>query len=338
MKRALEPRSMQFRREREADWDELAGICARALRRGLRSLPEDDVLRLVVLYRGALSSLAVARRTALDRELVHYLEALAARAYLVVYGSRRPARAAAWVFVTESVPRAVRALAPELALTTAVFLLGVVVAAALVRSDPSWFWAFVDEDYAGGRTPLATTEALRKPLYAGGDSLGTFATFLFTHNARIGMLAFAVGIAAGLPTVLLIFTNGLTLGALLELYAERGLLVPMLGWLLPHGVPEIAAVLLCGAGGLHLGRSLVLPGTASAREALKSAGRRAATVVAGAVLLFAFAGIIEGVFRQVVQDDRARFAMASFNALWLFVWLALIGGLRASSTKAGPAP
>jgi len=100
-------------------------------------------------------------------------------------------------------------------------------------------------------------------------------------------------------------------------------LIPLLGWLLPHGVPEITAILLCGAGGLAMARALLLPGERSTREALVIAGKRGAMLVMGSVVLFFFAGIIEGIFRQTVLDEPSRFAMASFNAAWLTCWIVL---------------
>jgi uncharacterized membrane protein SpoIIM required for sporulation len=323
MKRAahFEPRSVRFRREREAGWEELDRLVEIALRRGLRAVPDDDVPRLVVLYRSVLSSLAVARRTALDRALVLYLDALAARAYLVVYALRRPARTELADFVRIYFPKAVRRLAPEVAVALGLFLLGVALACALYASDPEWFYAFVSSELASGRTPTASTAELRRALYHGAPGLTTFASFLFTHNAKIGMLAFAVGIAAGVPTALLLFSNGLVMGAFLALYADRGLLVPVLGWLLPHGIPEIGAVVLCGAAGLHVGRALVWPGSLAVRDALTLAGRRAALIVGGSVLLFAVAGVIEGVFRQLVTSDAARFALVLFNVAWFVAWI-----------------
>lgn len=321
------PRSVQFRKEREAQWHELASLVELALRRGLRSLNDQQVERLPRLYRTVLSSLMVARETAMDRALVSYLEALSARAYLVVYGSRRPSRAVFANFLLRTFPRSVRAMAGEVALSSLLFFLGIAVAAALVSVDSSWYFAFVPEDLAGGRSPDASTETLRSALYDGDASsaLTTFSSFLFTHNARIGMMAFALGIAAGIPTALLIFYNGTMLGAFLALYAERGLLWNLLGWLLPHGVPEISAVILCGAAGLAVGRALLFPGQQSIRSALKLRGRRAALVVAGTILLFAVAGVIEGVFRQVVTDDFARYIMAAFNAAWLLLWVVFTG-------------
>lgn len=324
----MTPRSVAFRAEREAQWKELDGLVERALRSGMKSLHEGELRKLPVLYRATLSSLSVARRTALDRSLIDYLEALAARAYLAVYGSRRSTRGALRRALFHSFPQQVRALWREVALSFGITTLGVVVAIALMNVDQGWYDAFVDPSLASGRDPQASTESLREVLYSGeNQALSFFASFLFVHNARIGMACFALGFAAGIPTALLLFTNGLMLGAFLSLYASRGLLIPLIGWLLPHGIPEIGAVVLCGAAGLHLGRAMLLPGRRTIRDALGDSGRRAAMVVAGSVVLFGIAGVIEGVFRQVVQDDALRFALAGFNAIWFFGWL-LLGGRK----------
>jgi uncharacterized membrane protein SpoIIM required for sporulation len=324
-----EPRSMRFRREREAEWAELETILERALPRGLRALHPSELARLPLLYRSAVSSLSVARKTAMDRALVRYLESLASRAYLAVYTSRTSERGALLRFFALGFPRAVRSMLPELALSVALFVLGIVVAYGLVRwDDAEWYFAFVDPGLSGGRSPGATTEYLRSVLYDSQGQegmLSIFASFLFDHNARIGLIAFALGFAAGVPTALLVFQNGLMLGAFLALYDEHGLLIPLLGWLLPHGVPELSAIILCGAGGLAMGKAMLAPGERTVRSALTDAGKRGAIVASGAVALFFVAGLVEGIFRQVVTNDVLRFAMATFNASWLLAWL-VIGG------------
>lgn len=328
-KPATTPRSVEFRKQRESDWIELSDLVDRVLARGLSALGEEELERLPRLYRAAVASLAVARRTALDRALVAYLEALAARAYLAVYGTRRTRRGALVSAITEVFPQRVRALRWELLASFGITALGTLVSFVLVMTDPAWYYAFVDPALAGGRDPSASTEELRGVLYEteGHEGLSVFASFLFVHNAGIGITAFALGFVAGVPTAFLLFQNGLMLGAFLALYASRGLAIPLLGWLLPHGIPEIGAVILCGAAGLALGRAMVLPGALTVRRSLAEAGRRASLVVMGSVLLFAFAGVIEGVFRQVVTADSIRFSFAAINALWLAAWL-LLGGRR----------
>ena len=332
----VEPRSVRFRAEREAEWSELEAMLERVLKGGLRRLSEAELHRLPMLYRSAVSSLDVARKTALDRALVTYLESLVSRAYLAVYTSRRPERAPLRRFFFERFPQAVRSVLPELGLTTAIFALGMLVAYLMTRFDSEWYFAFVDGGLAGGRTPGASTEFLRDGLYEVQDTgLSIFATSLFSHNAGIGLIAFALGFAAGVPTSLLVFTNGLMLGGFMALYDERGLLIPLLGWLLPHGVPEIGAILLCGGAGLALGRAVLAPGPRTIRDAMVDAGRRGAVVIAGSIVLFLIAGVIEGVFRQLVTNDLLRFAVAAFNLMWLVAWITL-GGRGSADDRAPP--
>jgi len=338
MKPQLTPRSVEFRQRREHEWRELEALVDRVLKRGLTSLSDLELEQLPRLYRSALASLSVARQTTLDRALVDYLEALASRAYLAVYGTRRTHRGALMKALLHDFPHRVRAMARPMALSFGLFTLGVIVSWALVARDAGWFFAFVNPALAGGRDPSAPTEFLRATLYQAqtGDALTGFASFLFVHNARIGLLAAALGFAAGVPTALLVFSNGLMLGAFMQLYASRGLLLPLLGWLSPHGVPEIGAVILCGAVGLQLGSSVVMPGRRTVRSALTLAGRRSAVVVMVSVGLFAVAGAIEGVFRQAVTDDGARTALAVFNVLWVSAWLLLGGRGRRAPAEEDP--
>ena len=81
---AIVLKSTEFRKGREPGWRELEALVQRVERRGTRSLTLDQLQRLPVLYRAALSSLSVARTIALDRNLLLYLENLAVRAFLVV--------------------------------------------------------------------------------------------------------------------------------------------------------------------------------------------------------------------------------------------------------------
>jgi len=71
-------------------------------------------------------------------------------------------------------------------------------------------------------------------------------------------MAFALGFLAGIPTLILLLQNGLMLGAFAALYASRGLSWDLWGWLLPHGVTELLAVILCGAGGFMLAHAIVM--------------------------------------------------------------------------------
>ncbi len=325
-------RSSQFRREREGAWRELEKLVQHAERTGVRSLPAQYVVRLPLLYRATLSSLSVARAISLDRNLVDYLESLCARAYFCVYGTTQPLRDAVAGFFRHRFPSAVRRYRAHIAISALFLALGTLVAYVLVARDADWYYVFVDEAMAQGRDPAATTEELRRALHGTGrtEELGFFASFLFAHNARIGMMAFALGFLAGVPVYLLLFLTGLMVGAFAALYASRGLGTEFWGWILPHGVTELGAVVLCGGAGLVLAQALVFPGRHTRLRNLAMKGRDAGVIVIGAVAMLFFAGLIEGFFRQLVHDGLTRYLVAlSSLALW-GAYFALAGREKAA--------
>ncbi|HEY6099022.1 MAG TPA: stage II sporulation protein M, partial [Anaeromyxobacter sp.] len=295
------------------------------------ALAPAELARLPCLYRAALSSLSVARAISLDRNVLDYLESLSGRAYLAVYGTRRRLREALGDFFVRRFPRAVRAHRWHVAIATALIVLGAITGFMLTASDAERFYAFVDPRYAQGRGPASSTASLREVLYGGRDAAGmlkTFAMFLFQHNARIGIMAFAVGFAGAVPAALLLFSNGLVMGAFAALYVGRGLGLDFFGWVLPHGVTELTAVALCGAAGMALGQALLFPGREERLAGLARRGREAGVVALGAVALFFAAALVEGIFRQLVHAVPVRYAVALGSAGVLFSYLATSGRER----------
>jgi len=321
-------KSAQFRREREAAWQDLERLVAEVEKNGLPSLSAADLERLPSLYRGAVGSLSVAQAISLDRSLLDYLTALVGRAYLCVYGTKTGAGETVASFFRRRFPAAVRAHALYLAAAILFFGLGLLTSWRLTYENPNRFYSFIDEDMAQGRTPDASTRELREILYdtkTKTSLLGLFATFLFTHNAKIGILCFALGFAAGLPVLYLLFYNGLTLGALAALYQSHGLGLELWAWILPHGVTELTAVFLCGAAGLVLATSLIFPGPYTRLRHLAIQGRRASVLVIGAVAMFLIAGLIEGIFRQVVHDPAVRWTVACGTLIFWVLYFLLAG-------------
>ncbi len=312
--------SRRFRAAREGEWRRLESILARAEKGSLRTLSDEDLLALPILYRGALSSLSVARETSLDLELVTYLEALCARAYFFVYGVRTNAGRRIADFFVRDWPAAVRGLWKETLASLLLMLVGALAGYLLVSTDPTWFDSFVPPDLAADRDFNASREALRQTLYhdEGANGLGVFATMLFTHNSQVAMLCFALGFAFGVPTAMLIVHNGSMLGAFMALFESRGLGFEMGGWLIIHGTTELFAIVLAGAAGFRIGWSVVFPGEMTRIAAAARAGRAAAIVMGGVVVMLLCAGLLEGFGRQLVTDDLTRYAVGlSMLALWL---------------------
>ncbi len=180
--------SRRFRAVREAEWRRLEDILTRAEKKSVRALEDEELLALPILYRGALSSLSVARETSLDHELITYLEGLCARAYFFVYGVRTSARKRLAAFFRTDWPAAVRSLWPETLASLALTLIGALAGYLLVSNDPSWYDSIVPAGLAGGRDFSASAETLRDTLYhaEGAQGLSTFAD-LSLHPQQPGL-------------------------------------------------------------------------------------------------------------------------------------------------------
>lgn len=326
---AIVLRSAEFRKGREVSWHDLEQLVARAERHGARSLTADELERLPLLYRTAQSSLSVARSIALDRHLLIYLENLALRAFLLVYGPRTSLSEGCADFLRRGLPRAVRGARWHLLLAYLVMAVGLFAGYALVIADESWFAAIVSSGLSEGRGLSSERADLLKdeifaPWPGAAQAFVLLANFLFSHNTVVGLLAFGLGVAAGVPTLLLLLYQGTILGAFLALHENRGLAVEFLGWISIHGVTELTAIALCGAAGLLVGDKVLFPGRHSRRDSLVIHGRVAAQIVIGAMLLFFIAGVLEGGFRQLVQSTFWRFAIGGLTGLlWLAYFTAL---------------
>lgn len=331
MNSEAELRSLRFRAEREGDWRRLEILLSKAEGGRLSRLSAAELMRIPLLYRSTVSALSVARATSLDASLIAYLESLTARAYFFVYGARANISERLARFFRHDWPAAVRALWRETLIATGILVFAAAVGFALVWASPDWYGSFLPDALSQGRDPTATTAFLKDTLYHDykGKPLTAFATYLFTHNSSVSILAFALGFAFCLPTALLVGQNGLTLGALLALYAQRGLLFSLGGWLSIHGTTELFATVIAAAAGFRIGWAVMFPGRLTRLEAAREAGHVAGAAMAGVVIMLVVAGVLEGVFRQIIQLDWARYAI---GGAMLSLWLAYFYAARVEDT------
>ncbi len=328
-------RSDRFRLAREGEWARLEAIVTAMEKGSLRKLTDEDVLALPALYRTAASSLAVARETSLDAATLAYLEMLVRRAWYQVYGPRQGF--ARWFadFLGGGLSAAVRAIWLDICIALGVMIAGVISGWLLVSGDEEWYWTLVPTQFADTRVPGASREVLLQALGTEQTAAGLsgFAAFLFQNNAGVSILAFALGFAFGIPTLMLLLREMATLGAMMWLFSTRDLTMNFIAWLSVHGTTELFAILLAGAAGLHVGRAMAFPGDRSILAATAAAGQRAATVMAGVVLMLVVAAMLEAFPRQLVGETWERLTI---GGTMLAAWLAYFFAFRRQ--PAGNAP
>ena len=295
-----------------------------------------EVVRLGELYRSACADLMLAEAYDLPRDTVAYLHDLVARSHNLVYRGRgfHIRRWAGEILAT--VPRRLRA-DPMLKIAAAVFygfflLFGLVGAARpeLAERVASTIGANFDEVEHEYSAPIGSGERVRSDAYMAG--------FYVRNNAGIGLKAFAWGLALGLGTLYILFTNGMSIGLIFGHMMRTPQAGNFYTFVTAHGPFELTAIVFSGAAGLRLGYSLIDTRGRSRIDSLRAEAIRALPTMGAAVFLFLLAAFLEGFVSASSLPYAAKAGIAAASATILALYLALGGRGEAIEEGAGRAP
>jgi uncharacterized membrane protein SpoIIM required for sporulation len=305
--------------EKREAWEVLRALVQKASGRGgVASFSRAEMAQFGSLYRRASSDLACARSRGWNPDTVQALNALVGQAYVLLYAvpAKRSSPRAVWEFYLYEFPALLQRRVRLFWVAFGLVLGGGVFAYGLIRSQPSTLDLFIPEQF---RESLEVWKQGAPPQSASAD----FSAMLFINNSRVGIIAATSGIVAGVPTALLLWSNGATLGAFAAVMTQAKQHGNFWPGVLPHGIAELTAIFICGAAGLMLGLALLLPGKRTRREALRVEGGDAIRLVLGSVPLFVFAGIIEGMFSHLAIPAPLRLAFAFLNGVLWYLYLFL---------------
>jgi uncharacterized membrane protein SpoIIM required for sporulation len=280
-----------------------------ALERILKVLEEDpghrlslaESKRLFYLYQRTSSDLAQVQSFAGDNALRAYLESLVSRAYGEIQETpeSRLSRVRPFRWFFKGFPRAFRRRIGVFYLAASVTAAGCLFGSLAVALDPAAKAALMPFPQLL-QNPVERVQHEEKE--KGRELRGrksTFSAGLMTHNIRVAFLNLALGITWGLGTLILLFYNGVILGAVFSYYILYGETAFVFGWLLPHGVIEIPAFLIAGQAGLVMAGALIGRGSRKRLgERLREVMPDLVTLVAGVAVMLVWAGFIEAFLSQ----------------------------------------
>lgn len=280
-------------------WQELESLLDRLDSGPLARLSLDEVRRLHFLFERAAADLSRLTPQA-EPETHKYLESLVARAYGEIHETRHtrtklhPLR---WLFRT--LPRTFRRHGRAFLLSLAITCVGVLFGALALTFD---------SEAKAVITPFPhlledPSKRVAREETGGNDTLeghkSSFSAQLMTHNTNVSIFALALGMTWGVGTIVLLFYNGVILGAVGLDYVRDGQTEFLLGWLLPHGSIEIPAILIAGQAGLVLAGALIGWGDRQPLVVrLRAVSPDLVTLIAGVGLLLVWAGFVEAFLSQ----------------------------------------
>lgn len=314
----------RFVRTEKVYWDELQNLLRDIEAEPGRRMPLPGIQRLHYLYERCSADLARVNTFSAEPRLQAYLESLVSRAYSEIHETRAPLRIR-WKSLVLAFPRAFRRHLGAFGLSLGVTLLGCAFGWFVMRQDPQskavlmpFSQLMVPPAERVAREESATTDRLK-----GGKA--TFSAELMSNNIRVTLTAMAAGITWGVGTLIVLFSNGVGVGAVAEDYIAGGQATFLAGWLLPHGSTEIPAILLGGQAGFILAGALIGWGSHRSRaERFRLVSGDLFAIVAGAAALLVWAGIVEAFVSQyhrpvIPYSLKIGFGICELSALAAFL-------------------
>jgi len=328
----------RFISSEKPSWTELEQLLDRLGVDSTGKLTLEEAKRLHFLYQKVSGDLGRISTFASEPELRRYLESLVGRAYGEIHETRdrgRSWRLVSWFVV--DFPRAFRRHSWAFWLSVWITIVGALFGGFAVALDDEAKDSLVPAQFShlNGRPSerVAREEHETKDRFKNGHN--SFAGYLMTNNIGVSIRAMAFGMTWGIGTILVLFTNGVTVGLVAVDYVMDGQLVFLLGWLMPHGVVEIPSILIAGQAGLLLGKTVIGRGDrANLQERLRAVVRDVALLIGGVSVMLVWAGIIESFLSQHHQPVVPYSAKIAFGTaeLLLLIWFLTRAG---SESKEG---
>ena len=311
-------------------WAELEKMLDRLESEPNERLSLERAQRFHRLYERTAADLAKITTFSSEPETRRFLENLVARAYGEIHETREKQRRIfplQWFFQTwpQTFRKHIRAFYLSLAITIA----GCAFGGLAIAFDPDsksvlMPFSHLQQDPA---QRVAEEEKATDNRLEGRKT--SFSAELMTHNTQVSIFTLALGMTWGVGTIIMLFYNGVILGAISVDYVHAGQTKFLLGWLMPHGVIEIPAILIAGQAGLILAYALIGRGRRTPlRARLREISGDLATLIFGVGLMLVWAGFIEAFLSQYhepVIPYEVKIAFGGVELILLCMFLAKSG-------------
>lgn len=317
----------RFIHEERPYWRALEEILDKLERDPERRLGIKGVKRFHYLYQRASADLAKIATFAVEPQTHSYLESLVAKAYAEIHETRdKPHRLSVLRWFFKTLPQTFRRHIAAFWLSVAVTAVGFAFGGMVVALDPGAKSVLMPFQHLQGSPSerVAHEENVQEDRLEGVKISG--ASWYMTHNTKVSILTMALGATYAIGTILMLFYNGIILGAVSIDYALAGETRFLLAWLLPHGVVEIPAILLAGQAGLLLGGTLIgRKKRVPLRARLRMVSGDLVTLILGVAIMLTWAGFIESFVSQYHEpvlpySFKIGLGVIEFSLLVAFFW------------------
>jgi uncharacterized membrane protein SpoIIM required for sporulation len=302
--------------KRQSHWKRLEQLLDQVKKDGLRSLTRQELQELGLLYRQAAADLSALREDPTGKSYARSLNLLLSRAHNTIYAGEKSSAKGILRFYRHTYPRIFRDNLKLINVAFLIFVVGALAGMLLALTRPDYMRLFL--------SPQMMDTIERHKMWT--DSVVSFSpaasSRIMTNNITVSFMAFAMGITAGLGTLVSMFFNGLLIGVIGVACWLNDMSLSLWSFVAPHGVLELPAIFIAGGAGLRIAQGMLFPGMLSRQDSLAKAGGEAVRLLLGVVPILIIAGSIEGFISPSSLPWQWKFTLAGAIAVIFFSYLA----------------
>lgn len=259
-----------------------------------KALTKSNVLipdKLADLYLQLVNDLSYAQTYYPKSKTTLYLNDLARKAHLSIYKNKKESSNRIITFWKYEIPFLIGNYQKDLLFSFIIFFISFGIGLFSVYQNIDFARVILGDGYVD-----MTLNNIEK-----GDPMGVYhnmsASVMFlditTNNIKVGFTAFVGGIFTPIIPIFMLFYNGEMIGSFDGFLIQQGVGARANSIIWIHGVFEIFVIIVCGAAGIILGKSILFPKTFTRLQSVQKGFRDGMKICFSTVPFFICAGFLE---------------------------------------------
>jgi uncharacterized membrane protein SpoIIM required for sporulation len=258
--------------------------------------PDETAERFVNL----IDDLSYAKTFYPKSKVTHWINGIAAGIYQSIYQNKKEKYSRIFQFWKFELPLLFKRYHRIFLFTTVVFLLIVAIGVFSSMRNPDFIRGILGDNYVD-----MTEQNIEKGdpfgVYKDGNPFSMFVYIAF-NNIKVAFLSFIAGFTLGIGTMMLMWQNGIMLGAFQYMFFAKGLGIKSVMVIWIHGTLEISAIVIACTAGFVLASGIIFPGTYSRMDSFKRTAKDAAKILISLVPIFIVAAFFESYVTHLMSQ------------------------------------
>lgn len=317
-------KEITFLKQNADKWQEFETLIAR------KGSPDPDLV--AGLFIQLTDDLSYSRTHYPKSKTTQYLNAVAAKVHQEIYKNKKEKRGRIITFWKYELPFVFKNSHRQLFYSALIFTISLLIGIVSAAYDDSFVRLILGDSYVN-----QTLENIQNgdpmAIYKSMDQSTMFLA-ITTNNIYVSFLCVISGIFFSFGTGLMLFRNGIMLGAFQYFFFSKGLLVQSMLVIWIHGTLEISAIIIAGSAGLTIGNSILFPGTYPRLASFMKGMRQAMKISVGLIPIFITAGFLESFVTRQAMPVWLSLAII-FTSLSFITWYFILYPIRLNRKVTG---